>query len=110
MINKIFLSDFRQCISIMFFLLIAYVNIVVIDFKDRGILHMSKIDITGLQMSKIKIGRWRLLKVLFLVSLDTLFLNVILLYIPGSNRSTSYIVGNLILIPFQRYMTFSLTP
>jgi len=41
-------------------------NIVVIDIKDRGSYKMSKINITSLQMSKIKIAIWKLLKVLLL--------------------------------------------
>jgi hypothetical protein len=71
---------------------------------------MSKINITSLQMSKIKIARWRLLKVLFLVNLDTLYLREFLPYITNSNGSTSYMVGNIILIPFQWYMEVPLTP
>jgi len=39
-------------------------NIVVIDFKDNGSLQMSKINITILYMSNIKIARWIFLKVL----------------------------------------------
>jgi hypothetical protein len=84
-------------------------NIVVIDIKDRGTYNISKINITNLQMSKIKIARWRLLKVLFFVSLDTLSLKAFFPYIRSSNGSTSYMVGNFILIPFQRYMAFPLT-
>jgi hypothetical protein len=33
------------------------VNIIFIDIKDRGSLQVSKINITSLQMSKIKIAR-----------------------------------------------------
>jgi hypothetical protein len=51
-------------------------------------------------MSKIKIARWRLLKVLFVVNLDTLYLREFLPYITNSNGSTSYMVGNIILDTF----------
>jgi hypothetical protein len=61
--------------------------------KTRGAYKMSKINITSLHMSKIKIARWRLLKVLFLVNLDTLYLKEFLFYIPSSNGSTRYMVG-----------------
>jgi hypothetical protein len=75
---------------------------------------MSKINITILHMSKINIARWILLKVLFFLfmmnSLDTLYLNSFLPYIPISNGITSYMVGNIILIYFQWYMEFLLTP
>jgi len=40
--------------------------IFVFDFKDRGSLKISKINITSLQMSKTNIARWILLKVLLL--------------------------------------------
>jgi hypothetical protein len=43
-------------------------------------------------MSKIKIARWKLLKVLFVVNLDTLSLREILPYINNSNGSISYIL------------------
>jgi hypothetical protein len=61
-------------------------------------------------MSKIKIAIWRLLKVLFVVNLDTLYLREFLPYINNSNGSTSYMVGNIILRPFQWYMEVYLTP
>jgi hypothetical protein len=41
-------------------------NIIFIDVKDKGILHISNINITILYMSKIKITRWIFLKVLIL--------------------------------------------
>ena len=71
---------------------------------------MSKINIANLYMSKINIATWRLLKVLSLVNLDTLYLMVFLSYMPNSNGITSYMVGNLIMIPFQSYMEVPLTP
>jgi hypothetical protein len=46
----------------------------------------------------------------FMISLDTLSLNDFLPYIPSSNESTCYMVGNIILRPFQRYMEFPPTP
>jgi hypothetical protein len=85
-------------------------NIFFIDVKYRGSLHIFKINITILHMFKIKIATWILLKVLFLVSLDTLYLNSFLHYIHKSNGSTSYMVGNIILINFQWYVEFHLTP
>jgi hypothetical protein len=61
-------------------------------------------------MSKIKIARWILLKVLFVVNLDTLYLREFLPYITNSNGRKCYMVGNIILIPFQWHMEVSLTP
>jgi hypothetical protein len=52
-------------------------------------------------MSKIKIARWRLLKVIFVVNLDTLLLREFLPYIDHSNGRKSYMVGNIIPIAFQ---------
>jgi len=78
--------------------------------NTRGVYNISKINITSLKMSKIKIARWRLLKVLFLISLDTLYLKAFLPYIPISNGITCYMVGNIILRPFQWYIKLSLTP
>jgi hypothetical protein len=71
---------------------------------------MSKINITSLKMSKINIATWRLLKVLSLVNLDTLSLMELLPYTTNSNGIKSYMVGNLILGPFQQYMEVPLTP
>jgi hypothetical protein len=71
---------------------------------------MSKINIASLQMFKIKIARWILLKVLFLVSLDKLSLKTFLPYIPSSNGSTRYMVENIIQRHFQRCMKFPITP
>jgi hypothetical protein len=66
---------------------------------------------TDVQMYNINIARWRLLKVLFLVNLDTLSLKEFLPYIPISNGSTiDYMVGNIISRPFQWYMEFPITP
>jgi hypothetical protein len=45
-----------------------------------------------------------------MINLDTLYLKEFLPYIPISNGIKSYMVGNIIPIPFQWYMTFHLTP
>jgi hypothetical protein len=45
-----------------------------------------------------------------MISLDTPSLKEFLLYIPSLNDSTSYMVGNIIMRPFQWYMEFLLTP
>jgi hypothetical protein len=75
-------------------------NIVVIDFKYR----------VRIRMSKIKIARWILLEIFLMLSLDTLYLNNVLPYMPNSNGRIGYMVGNHIQIPFQWYMAFPLTP
>jgi hypothetical protein len=46
----------------------------------------------------------------FIISLDTLSLKEFLPYIPSSNGRKIYMVGNIILGPFQQHMTFPLTP
>jgi hypothetical protein len=46
----------------------------------------------------------------FMVSLDTLPLKEFLPYMPNSNGSTIYMVGNIILIPFQWCMEFPIIP
>jgi hypothetical protein len=61
-------------------------------------------------MPKINIARWRLLKVLFFVNLDILYLKECLPYIPSSNWITIYMVINHILRPFKWYMEFPLIP
>jgi hypothetical protein len=45
-----------------------------------------------------------------MLSLDTLSLKEFLSYILKPNWSIGYMVGIIILIPFQRYMEFPLTP
>jgi hypothetical protein len=89
-------------------------NIFVIDVKDKGSLHMSKINITSLQDVQDKYCKMDIVESItfgfLMISLDTLYLKEFLPYIPSSNGSTSYMVGNIILRPFQWYMAFPLTP
>jgi hypothetical protein len=99
-------------------------NIVVIDVKDKGSLQYvqdkyqnptyvqdkyykpTNVEEKGCKMEIVEIITFGFL----MVNLDTIYLKGFLLYIPSSNGSTSFIVANFILRPFQRYMAFSLTP
>jgi hypothetical protein len=89
-------------------------NIVVIDVKDRGSLqdvqdkYYKPTDVQD-KYCKMEIVESIVFGFL-MVSLDTLSLKEFLPYIPSSNGSTSYMVGNIILRPFQWYMEFPLTP